>query len=160
METSRMGTCQTIEEPRNLPSNKLLVLLDTNFLIYMAQGLIAPSQILETLDYAYCLLTIAPVKKELETLSKSNKPKLARLAARALELLSQLKITLLDLQLSPEIKADDAIILAAQHLKKLGFNTLIATCDKSMRRRARALGIPTLYYRESEGILETDWVPI
>ncbi len=158
METGRLGTCTSLT---NLDKKTLLVILDTNFLIYMAEGLIAPSQIINTLNRKYQLITLKNVIDELNMLSNQKRTKIRRLAEKSLELIEKLNIIILECinEDSSKYIVDDLILLAAKYLKNNGYTPIIATCDKSMRRRSRLLGIPTLYYRRSEKLLETDWLP-
>ena len=151
MEANRLGLCETLDN-----NNKyVIILLDTNFLIYIARGVIAPSMILEALDIAYRLVACRQVLSELEYLSRSARQfKVRRLANRAIELLGSLKVCMTD---CPGDNADDAVLLKALHLAGAGLRVIVATGDRELRRRLRSHGIPSLYFRESEGILETDW---
>ncbi len=149
MEADRLGLCEALD------NKYVIVLLDTNFLIYIAQGVVAPSMILEALDITYRLLACRQILNELEYLSKSARQlKVRRLANRAIELLDSLKVCIIN---CPGDNADDAVLLEALHLARAGLRVVVATGDRELRRRLRSHGIPSLYFRESEGILETDW---
>ncbi|WP_156315763.1 hypothetical protein [Aeropyrum camini] len=39
----------------------------------------------------------------------------------------------------------------------MGARVYVATSDRSLRRRLRRRGVPTVYYRSSEARLEADW---
>jgi len=55
--------------------------------------------------------------------------------------------------------ADDAIVALALNLKG-SCRVVVATNDRSLRRRLRGLGVPTMYYRRARGGLEVDWHPL
>ncbi len=145
-----MGACPPLAKRR------LAVLADTNFLIMIVKGEITPTLILDTLERSYALLVCDTIVSELKQLSTSA-PHLStrRAAKRALEILNNIPNTCIIE--CPEGKADDSILLAALYLKDGGTSVVLATSDRELRRRARQVGIPTLYYRESERRLEVDW---
>ena len=149
METNRLGICETLRG--------VLVLADTNFLIYIASGLIPPSLISEALNARYTILVCREVIEELARLEKSA-PKLStrRLARRAREMLPRLSPLISSCNTgNRSMSIDDMLLDFASRCS--GARVVIATCDRGLRRKARRRGIPTLYYRESERVLETDW---
>ncbi len=154
MEINRLGLRQAL---KFLSKKKIIVLIDTNFLIYIAKGLIAPSMILETLEYPYTIATTWPVVRELDLLSSTRSPTTARLARTARD---RILPRLVNIIIDDNNKADDSLLLTALKLKGEGYHVIIATSDRILRSRARDSGIPTLYYRESEKSLELDWEPI
>ncbi|MCE4628470.1 MAG: PIN domain-containing protein [Desulfurococcales archaeon] len=152
MEANRLGLCPPLDRSR------LAIIIDTNLLIYMAKGLVSPSMILEAVERSYKLIVCNQVVRELETLSE-RAPKLStrRLSRKALSLLGSLNACIAE---CPGEEADDAVLLLAISLARSGTPVILATSDRGLRRRARSHGVPTLYYRESEGRLETDWEPL
>ncbi|MEB3817031.1 MAG: PIN domain-containing protein [Desulfurococcales archaeon] len=147
MEANRLGC-----------SKGVIVVLDTNTLILMAAGVIPPSLLAETLESSHELVAPTAVKEELERLSASHPRSLTRRRARAaLNLAERLSVTWVNTTLK---EADDAIEELARALKAEGCRVVVATSDRSLRRRLRSIGVPTLYYRESEGRLELDWSPL
>ena len=134
------------------------LLIDSNTLIMMASGLIAPSMLGETLTSSYRLYITDAVARELERLAESHpRPTTRRLASLALRLASVLGASILA---TGEGDADDSLEAAARALRASGLRVVVATSDRSLRRRLRRLGVPTMYYRESEGRLEVDWEPV
>ncbi|MCE4602933.1 MAG: 30S processome protein Utp24 [Desulfurococcales archaeon] len=145
MEASRLG------------NTKRIALLDTNTLIYMAQGLIPPSTLLEEAGYPR-LATTSRVVEELEKISTLGKPSTSRAAKAALKLLHRLDIEVLEWTGAGD--ADDSLEAVALQLKHSGVSVIVATSDKTLRSRLRLHGIPTLYYRESRGGVELEWEPL
>ncbi len=146
MEADRLGNSEGVAK----------IILDTNFLIMMVRGLITPSMISEAVDLSYQLLAPQAVKEELERLSSSApKESTRRFATKALELTRRLGVKFVDSKYSgPD--ADDAVEALALDMKARERYVFVATSDRELRRRLRRLGIPSIYYRESEGRLETD----
>ncbi|MCE4603569.1 MAG: hypothetical protein F7B20_01215 [Aeropyrum sp.] len=137
--------------------SQVVVLLDTNTLLLIAKGLIAPSMIFEAINSSYRLATTGRIVEELKTLCTSGRGRLIkRRACYALELLNKLGVKVIDIE-SP-IDADDSLVEASLVLKSSGHRVYVATSDKSLRRRLRSIGVPTIYLRRSSGRLEADWV--
>jgi rRNA-processing protein FCF1 len=135
---------------------KAFVILDTNFLIMLVRGLVAPSMISDVIDLSYTLISPEAVKKELEALAmRASSESIRRYAARALEMAKKLGVKFVNNSYS-SMNADDAIQLLALNLKSSGSYVFVATSDRELRRRLRALGIPSIYYRESEARLEVE----
>jgi len=146
LEANRLGPCKRIK-----------ILVDTNFIILLATGIIAPSLIDEAVDYSYELLVPESVIKELTKLTReAPRDKTRRTASRALELLETGEIAYRRIP-SETDNPDDDLIMIAREIRASGCRVLIASNDRELRRRARQAGIATLYYRENRGILETDW---
>ncbi len=144
-------------EAGRLGHTKRIALLDTNTLIYMAQGLIPPSTLLEEAGYPQ-LATTSKVVEELEKLAILGKPSTRRAARAALSLLDRLGVKVLEWGGSGD--ADDSLEAAALQLKHSGAQVVVATSDRALRSRLRLHGIPTLYYRESRGGVELEWDPL
>jgi len=130
--------------------------VDTNFLLTMAQGVIAPSSLNDAINASYELVTTDAVVKELETMSK-REDLLAREAGFALKLLERLGVQVLRVKAG---SADESILTLAKELVQNGDRVVVATNDKNLRRSVRRLGVPTLYLREEGLRLEIDWNPL
>ncbi|MFP3320631.1 MAG: PIN domain-containing protein [Acidilobus sp.] len=131
-------------------------MVDTNFLLTMAQGVIAPSSLNDAINASYELVTTDAVVKELETMSK-REDLLAREAGFALKLLERLGVQVLRVKAG---SADESILTLAKELVQNGDRVVVATNDKNLRRSVRRLGVPTLYLREEGLRLEIDWNPL
>ncbi|PVU73486.1 hypothetical protein DDW07_01510 [Acidilobus sp. SCGC AC-742_E15] len=135
---------------------KVKVVVDTNFLLTMAQGVIAPSSLNDAINASYELITTDAVVKELEAMSKGE-DLLAREAGFALKLLERLGVQVLRVKAG---SADESILALAKELVQNGDRVVVATNDKNLRRSVRRLGVPTLYLREEGLRLEIDWNPL
>jgi len=135
---------------------KVKVVVDTNFLLTMAQGVIAPSSLNDAINASYELITTNAVVKELEAMSKGG-DLLAREAGFALKLLERLGVQVLRVKAG---SADESILALAKELVQNGDRVVVATNDKNLRRSVRRLGVPTLYLREEGLRLEIDWNPL
>jgi len=133
-----------------------LVLLDSNTLILMARGLVAPSMIEEAVLAPVRLATTRAVVGELERLSRGHpRPSVRRAASTALGLLERLGVEVLGGE--GEGDADDSLEAEALRLRAEGARVYVATSDRALRRRLRLHGVPSIYYRESSGRLEAEW---
>ena len=149
-----MGDCPVVAS-----DDRIVVLLDSNFLMYMASGMITPSMILDAIEHKYTLATLTCVISELSRVeATSPQLKYRRLASRALELIKELGVTIIDVRAEGLAAVDDVIVETAKALKSRGCRVVVGSNDRDLRRRLRRLGIPTMYYRESEGILEVDFL--
>ncbi|MEB3774474.1 MAG: 30S processome protein Utp24 [Desulfurococcales archaeon] len=142
METGRLG------------SAKRIVIIDTNTLLYMAQGLIPPSTLLEEAYYPR-LATTSRVIEELNYIIGKGRPLDAKRARTALGLIERLGVEVLPWD--GEGDADDSIEWVATTLKHAGHRVMVATSDRELRERLRMKGIPTIYYRRSRGGVEVEW---
>jgi len=147
VEADRLGASQGV---------KVKVVVDTNFLLMMAQGVVAPSSLNDAINASYELVTTDAVVKELETMSK-REDLLAREAGFALKLLERLGVQVLRVKAG---SADESILTLAKELVQSGDRVVVATNDKNLRRSIRRLGVPTLYLREEGLRLEIDWNPL
>ena len=141
------------------PGKRVKVLLDTNTILYILEGIIAPSHIMEALEAAYELVLPKTVVEELERLASSApRASIRRRARRALSLLQQgvLDVTILEYEYDGPV--DDSLVELALELKAQGERVIVATSDKELRAKLRRRGIPSLYYRESSGLLEAEWL--
>ena len=135
---------------------KVKVVVDTNFLLTMVQGVIAPSSLDDAINASYELITTDAVVKELEAMSKGG-DLLAREAGFALKLLERLGVQVLRVKAG---SADESILTLTKELVQNGDRVVVATNDKNLRRSVRRLGVPTLYLREEGLRLEIDWNPL
>jgi len=147
VEADRLGASQGV---------KVKVVVDTNFLLMMAQGVIAPSSLNDAINASYELVTTDTVVKELEAMSK-REDLLAREARFALKLLERLGVQVLRVKAD---SADESVLTLAKELVQSGDRVVVATNDKNLRRSVRRLGVPTLYLREEGLRLEIDWNPL
>jgi rRNA-processing protein FCF1 len=148
--SSRLGYSKRVSPPA-----PIAVLLDSNTLIMLASGRVAPSMIDSAIGFRYKLYVTDKVLSELEALAKSHpKQSTRRLAAAAISLSKKLGVEIVRVEAGD---ADDSLEAAARALRTSHRRVVVATSDRTLRRRLRRLGIPTLYYRESEGVLELDW---
>jgi len=140
---------------------RVALIADSNFLIMLANGTIAPSQIIEALESSYTLLVPKSVIEELRRVARSApQASTRRLASRALWLLESGKITYKLLEdAPPKGDIDDHLVELAAGLAREGSIVVVATSDRGLRRKLRMRGIPSLYYREDEGGLRVEWLP-
>lgn len=149
MEANRLGARQ-----------RITLLMDTNMVIALATGLIAPTHIIEALESSYSIIIPRSVLRELEKLEKTApRPTVSRAARRTIDFLSSRRIDYAVVESRVPDNVDDDIVALALDLKAKGARVVVATSDRGLRRRLRSHGVPTLYYRETEGLLEVDWLP-
>jgi len=141
-------------EAGGLGSAKRIVIIDTNTLLYMAQGLIPPSTLLEEAYYPK-LVTTSRVIEELNLIIKNGRPSESKRAKTALGLLRRLGVEVIPWE--GEGDADDSIEWLATVMKHSGIKVMVATSDRELRDRLRMRGIPTIYYRRSRGGVEVEW---
>jgi len=140
---------------------RVALIADSNFLMMLASGAVAPSQIIEALESSYILLVPRSVVEELRRVARSApQASTRRLASRALWLLESGKI---DYELledePPKGDIDDHLVELAAGLAGGDRVVVVATSDRGLRRKLRRRGIPSLYYREDEGGLRVEWLP-
>ncbi|MFZ8793996.1 MAG: hypothetical protein ACO2O2_08970 [Acidilobaceae archaeon] len=143
MEADRLGGCGSV-----------IVVLDTSVVLDIAMGLIPLSSIGDVLSAGYKLVVPSGVLEELSRIAGGRGLK-ARVARRALSLIGEAGMVVYDVPGG----ADDAIVALALNLKG-SCRVVVATNDRSLRRRLRGLGVPTMYYRRARGGLEVDWHPL
>ncbi len=138
---------------------RVILLADSNFLMYLAEGLITPTHIIEALEAPYEIVVPSFVLEELERISESApQAKTRRTARRALELLREGRIPHRPLEAPQRGSVDDSLIHLAVELRRRGERVIVATSDRGLRRRLRKTGVPSLYYRESSSGLEVEWL--
>ena len=139
---------------------RIIVIMDSNMLISISSGQIPPSLIDQALESSYVIGIPKAVVRELRHLSETAPiQKTRKLAKKALELLSSGRIQYTILEEKGYKDVDDEIVALALDYRDRGYRVIVATNDKGLRRRLKTHNIPTLYYRESESLLEADWLP-
>ena len=131
------------------------VILDTNFLILLAKGVVSIADLGDVVSFRYELLTTSAVVGELEEMAAKG-DMLSRHARRALDMLRSLGVEVVDNGLS----GDESIEQLAVALKAQGQVVIVATNDVELRKRLRRLGIPTAFLREQSKRLQLDWEPL
>ncbi|ADV65632.1 PIN domain-containing protein [Desulfurococcus mucosus] len=134
-------------------SRGVAVLLDTNMLLLMAEGIPLMDQIEEKLLAKPRYIVITPVLNELAKLASTGKPSVSRRARLALEIISRF-CEVVEYQLKPGEKVDDAIVRYA-----LENEAIVATSDRELRRRLREHGLPEIYLREESWRIDVEGVP-
>lgn len=127
---------------RNSTSKRVIVVLDTNMLMLMANGIAVLENIKEELETEPLFIVISPVYNELVTISEQSTGKTKKQALFAMEI-SRRYCEIIDYPLREGESVDDAIIRFA-----LENNAIVATNDRAMRSRLREIGIPEAYFRE------------
>ncbi|MEM0490956.1 MAG: PIN domain-containing protein [Acidilobaceae archaeon] len=144
MEANRVGHCRS-----------LILILDSNMLIYIAKGLIPLSSLGDILESIYKLVVPSRVIEELKSISMRGGLE-GKYARKALELLNNINV---EVALVDSNRADDAIVDLALKFKS-ECRVVVATSDRELRSRLKSLSIPTLYYRVSRGSVELEWLPL
>ncbi len=117
------------------------ILLDTNMLMLIADGINIFEQVEEKLAIKPQYIILKPVLKELEKLANSDKPSIKRKALFALRIVRKY-CEIVDVEdYSKDV--DEILIEYAQK-----HNAAVATNDRELRRKLRAKGIPEIYLRE------------
>lgn len=146
MEINRLGASKQVN-PK--------VILDSNIIIMLGQGVITLSMFYDILEQKVELITTTSVIEELKKIASLNKDKkIYKEINFGLNLINVNKVPIID---TTEIDADDSIFHASLELKNRGEIVYVATNDKELRSRLRIIGIPTIYYRDSKSMLEIEW---
>jgi rRNA-processing protein FCF1 len=124
------------------------IVLDTNMLLLIADGINIFEQIEEQLLAKPEYIVLKPIIKELEKLAIKGKPLLRRKARLALEIAGRY-CKIIDVKEKPGEKVDDIILRYAKEN-----NAAVATNDKELRKRLRRNGIPEIYLREESMRIE------
>ncbi|MCD6300775.1 MAG: 30S processome protein Utp24 [Staphylothermus sp.] len=133
-----------------MPKKRPIILLDTNMLLLMADGLNIFGQIEDKLETHPIYIVLKPVIEELEKLAKKPQPSVSRKAKFALEI-ARKYCQIIDVKTNPGEKVDDIILrYASEH------RVAVATNDKELRKRLRAHSIPEIYLREEGMIIEVE----
>ncbi len=130
------------------------IVLDTNMLLLIADGINIFEQIEEQLLARPEYIVLKPVMKELEKLATRGKPLLRRKAKLALEIAKKY-CRIIDVEEKPGERVDDIILRYA-----IENNTIVATNDKELRKKLRRNGIPEIYLREESMRIEINPQPL
>ncbi len=124
---------------------KIRILLDTNMLLTIADGINIFEQIEDILETKPEYIVIKPVLIELQKLASTAPPSIRRKARFALKIVEQFCKVIDDELFSKMVdaKVDDLIVEFA-----LKHGIAVATNDKELRRKLREKGIPEIYLRE------------
>lgn len=143
--------------PSRMRGALLNVVVDTNFIVQLGEGSITLTMLEDAIVSSYRLVVPRGVLDEAERLSKRAGKAVSRRAARGLEIIRRAGFAVAEH--SRGIPADKAVIEVAYRLKREGVRVIVATSDREVRRTLKSIGIPTIYFRESERLLEADWLP-
>ncbi len=124
------------------------VVLDTNMLMLAYKGIDIFTQIEELLTTKCEFIVLRKVCDELVNILNKGSPKERKAAQYALKLVEKY-CKIVDYE-EPDIQKVDELIL----LYALNNKCFIASNDKELRRKARALGLPEIYFREEKQMLE------
>lgn len=123
-------------------NKKPIVVLDTNMLMLIADGIPVLDHIREELEAEPKFVVIKPVYNELLKMTHSNAGKIQKKALFAIEIAEKFcEITEYELRKGEGV--DDAILRFA-----LENHAIVATNDKELRARLREAGLPEAYLRE------------
>lgn len=133
-------------------SSRIKVLLDTNMILLIANGVSVKEDLESIIESKIDFLCPESVVKELEEIANEKKEGW-RKAQWALINLDKI----CEKTKSIEQKADVDILLLADEIKERGYEVIIATNDKELRRKLRQKGFPTAFLVESEMKIESDY---
>jgi rRNA-processing protein FCF1 len=121
---------------------RLKVILDTNaFFVPLQFRISLPNELEHVLRRNFEMVLVSPVKRELVTLAKKRPPSIRKDAEYALKLAEE--CTYIDMESSPPVPADDAIVRAAKDWKAVVF-----TNDRQLRKRLKDISVPVIYVRQ------------
>ncbi len=130
----------------------LKVVLDTNVLLMISEGIDVFSAIEDAVLCKCEFIVPKHVVKELQRLSESESVRIRKAAALALRMINEKGVRIVEVD---AVDADEAVLVAA-----LRERAAVATNDKDLRRRARALGLTEIYYREARRSFEASGTAI
>ncbi len=114
------------------------ILLDTNFFLVPFQlGVNIMSEFDRIIEEPYQMITIKPVKEELERLARNGKGGERSAARLGIHLARNIEVV------EAEGKADDVIVSYAKNHK----DVMVATNDSTLRKRLKSLKVPTIFVR-------------
>ncbi|MEM1605158.1 MAG: hypothetical protein QW604_00985 [Fervidicoccaceae archaeon] len=128
------------------------VLLDTNMILLIADGVNVKENIESIIESKADFLCPESVVKELEEITKSKKEGWRKAQWALINLHKICEKTK-----SIEETADSDILLLADEIREQGYEVIVATNDKELRRKLRQKGFPTAYLVESEMRVESDY---
>ncbi len=141
METHRLGSIGVI-------GRKPIVILDTNILMMIAEGVSVAEDLEQQLLTKPVLVCTKSVVEELEKMA-SEGGKISRAASLALEFVKR-NCKVIEGETG---SADRDIVSLALSLREQGATVIVATNDRELRSILREAGVPTACYRESKGMI-------
>ncbi len=146
MEADRVGNSRR--------DRRVKVLLDTNMLLLLADGIDIFTQIEDVLETKPEYIIIQPVLDELEKLIHNPSPKIRKKARFALEIAKE-KCKIINYDYPKNKRVDDLIVKYA-----LENSVIVATNDRELRKKLRSKGIPEIYLREEKMRLEAEGIEL
>lgn len=139
-------------EAHRVGDSRVKVILDTNMILLIARGIRVKEDIESALESEAEFLCPDSVIRELQDIVSMGKSDWRR-AQWCL-----LNIDKICTRVSSiEASADEDIILLSDYYKDMGYDVIVATNDRELRRKLRSKGVPTAYLVESEMLIETDY---
>lgn len=132
-------------------NKKIYVIMDTNMLLMHLVKYDIFEEISELLGYKPIFICPESVMKEIETISREK----SEAGALALKVKEAIKDKC-NIAGSNYDSADTDIISLAVGLSENGV-VIVATNDRELRKRLKKANIKSIYYRESQDRLETDF---
>ncbi len=124
----------------------VIVLLDTNALMMISEGVNVISDLEEELATKPVYVCLESIVKELERIAESSGVKESKKARLALEVVNEKCIIVK----SDFETADRDLISKALEFKSKGYRVIVATNDREIRRKLREAGVTVAFYRESK----------
>ena len=125
----------------------LKVVLDSNFLFIPLQfHLDIFGELENLLNRSFEPIILSSTKQELQGLAESSSPKKRKQALLALKLVEKCRSVRVDKDLGETY--DDVVIRVAAEWK-----SPVATNDRELRRRLRALGLPVIFLRQKRRLM-------
>jgi rRNA-processing protein FCF1 len=134
--------------------NEFIVILDTSSLMAIGSGKPSLENLLEAIEGKPVLIIPKTVSIELEKHSGNARFSVSSKASLALTILKKIQIGVYRLKQVYSNQADDDIYLIASKLRKGKHMIAVATLDRGLRKRIKALGIPVIYLRRTENRFE------
>jgi len=133
---------------RELGRDKLKIVLDTNMLLLLADGVNIFEQIEEKLATKPEYIVLKPVYMELKKLAENPLKKIGRKARFVLSIIDKY-CKIVDVESSKPV--DDLIVDYA-----VENHAAVASNDRELREKLRARGIPEIYLREEKMMIEVE----
>jgi len=133
---------------RELRRDKLKIVLDTNMLLLLADGINIFEQIEEKLAIKPEYIVLKPVYMELKKLAENPLKKIGRKARFVLSIIDKY-CEIVDVESNKPV--DDLIVEYA-----VENHAAVASNDRKLREKLRARGIPEIYLREEKMMIEVE----
>lgn len=133
----------------------LLVIVDTSVLMAIGTGRPSLESLLDVFEGKPVFLIPKPVLQELEKHLNNPRFSIRSKASVAKKVIERSSHEFYIVKRSTADNADDDIYRMALTLKRLGCKVVVATLDKGLRRRARDLGVATVFLRRTENRFES-----